>query len=88
MGSSTRLAPYYDKRLSGVLGDARRASGISQQRLADRAGVSIGSIAKLEAGRSVEPGFFLVARVVSALTEALPPTKRTAFQHAVRAYFD
>lgn len=75
------------EHLSEVLSDARTAAGISQQSLAERAGVSIGSVAKLESGRSPEPGFFLVARVVKALSRALPTAQRTALLNAVHAHF-
>lgn len=74
-------------RLSALLRDARTAAGVSQQSLAERAGVSIGSIAKLESARSPEPGFFLVARVVKALCRALPTSERSALLDAVHAHF-
>lgn len=74
-------------RLGSLLGTARRSVGLSQQRLAEQAGVSIGSVAKLEGGRNPEPGFFLVARVVSALSHAMSAPKRSALQADVHAFF-
>lgn len=76
------------EHLSALLSAARADAGISQQSLAERAGVSIGSVAKLESGRSPEPGFFLVARVVKALSQVLPTPQRSALMVAVHAHFD
>jgi transcriptional regulator with XRE-family HTH domain len=60
---------------------------LSQQQLADRAGVSLGSVARLETKRSPEPGFFLIGRVVRVLGSALSEPERRALWADVRATF-
>lgn len=46
---------------------ARRAAGLTQQELADRASVSRPTLEKLENGRSTEIGVALLARILGAL---------------------
>uniref|UniRef100_UPI00406C9FB2 helix-turn-helix domain-containing protein n=1 Tax=Microbacterium sp. LWO13-1.2 TaxID=3135262 RepID=UPI00406C9FB2 len=74
--------------LGTLLGDARRYAGLSQQSLAHSAGVSIGSVAKIEAGRSPEPGFFLVARLAAALSTRLPGKVKQEFTDSLYRYFE
>ncbi|MGV2982073.1 helix-turn-helix domain-containing protein [Microbacterium sp. AGC85] len=76
------------RSLSSLLGDTRREAGLSQQALAQHAGVSIGSVAKIEAGRSPEPGFFLVARLASALSAHLSGKAKQHFAVSLHAYFE
>ena len=53
--------------LSNRLGERRRERGWSQQRLAQEAGVSIGTIRAIETGRIRDPGIFTVHSIVAAL---------------------
>jgi transcriptional regulator with XRE-family HTH domain len=46
---------------------ARRLLNISQQQLATRADVAIGTVRALESGRSVDPSFFTVIAMAEAL---------------------
>lgn len=62
---STHLAQ--SARLRDALRGARRERGISQQDLAVRAGVAIGTVRAVESGRVVEPGFFTVLALADAL---------------------
>jgi DNA-binding XRE family transcriptional regulator len=55
------------ERLREALRGARRQSGISQQDLASRAGVAIGTVRAVESGRVVEPGFFTVLALADVL---------------------
>ena len=54
-------------RLRNALRGAREQHGISQQELASRAGVAIGTVRAVETGRVVEPGFFTVLALADAL---------------------
>lgn len=54
-------------RLRDALRGAREQHGISQQDLATRAGVAIGTVRAVETGRVVEPGFFTVLALAEAL---------------------
>lgn len=73
-------------RLSAVLSAGRRRAKISQQELAQRANISVGSVAKLESGRSPEPGFFLVARMASAISSALREDHQRHFDAEMRTF--
>lgn len=75
------------RQLGALLRASRQAAGMSQQLLAERARVSIAALAKLESGRTPEPGFFFIAQVVSALRVALPGTARTSMLDEVYATF-
>jgi transcriptional regulator with XRE-family HTH domain len=55
-----------------VLGDARRRHGISQARLARRAGTSQAAISEIERG-VVVPSWDTLAGLLLCLGEALPP---------------
>lgn len=55
------------ERLREALRGARRERGLSQQDLAARAGVAIGTVRAVETGRVVEPGFFTVLALAAAL---------------------
>lgn len=50
---------------------ARALSGWTQQRLAEEAHVSIGTVRKLCSGHTPEPGFFIVRKVVAASLTAV-----------------
>jgi transcriptional regulator with XRE-family HTH domain len=45
----------------------REQHGMSQQQLAQQAGVAIGTVRALETRRTVEPGFFTVLALAQAL---------------------
>jgi transcriptional regulator with XRE-family HTH domain len=53
--------------LADLLRKGRLDAGLSQQSLAVKADVSVGSVRKLESKSSPEPGFFLIGRVAGAL---------------------
>lgn len=72
------------EHLRAVLLAARAEAGLSQQRLAQNANVSIGSVTKIEAGRSPEPGFFVIAQISRALRDALPAHARDGFEHELQ----
>jgi transcriptional regulator with XRE-family HTH domain len=69
--------------LSALLSAARRLAGVSQQSLAQGANVSIGSVVKLETGRSPEPGFFVVSRIATTLRQKLTGADRGHFESAL-----
>ncbi|RPE77891.1 MULTISPECIES: helix-turn-helix domain-containing protein [unclassified Frondihabitans] len=73
--------------LADRLQRARVDAGLSQQQLADRAGVSLGSVARLETKRSPEPGFFLIGSVVRVLGAALSEPERRALWADIRVAF-
>lgn len=62
-------SPYQERsvRLREALRNARRRSGLSQQELATRAGLAIGTVRAVESGRVVEPGFFTVLAIADVL---------------------
>lgn len=47
-------------QLAGQLRELRESAGITQERLAAQAGVSIATVRKIETGAVVEPGYFTV----------------------------
>lgn len=55
-------------RLARQLRDLRESAGISQERLAAQAGVGIATVRKIETGAVVEPGYFTVLALMSALS--------------------
>ena len=55
------------RQLAALFADARASSGLTQQDLAVRAGVSLSAVRNLEKWRSPEPGFFLVSRLATVL---------------------
>ncbi|WP_155548610.1 helix-turn-helix domain-containing protein [Amycolatopsis camponoti] len=55
------------ERLAAILKAARQDLGLSQQQLAQAAGVAIGTVRALEGHRTVEPGFFTVLALAQAL---------------------
>jgi transcriptional regulator with XRE-family HTH domain len=55
------------QRLAATLKAARQDLGLSQQQLAQTAGVAIGTVRALEGNRTVEPGFFTVLALARAL---------------------
>lgn len=62
-------SPYLQRssRLRDALRAARRGSGLSQQDLATRAGLAIGTVRAVESGRVIEPGFFTVLAIADVL---------------------
>ena len=61
------------RQLSLAIYSERKALEMSQQTLTERAGVAMGTVRKIESGRSPEPGFFIVGRICWALM-SLPDT--------------
>lgn len=53
--------------LRNVVKERRTELGLSQQAVAVRAGVAIGTVRALESGRTVDPGLFTVITIVEAL---------------------
>lgn len=56
-------AEHLATRLRGI----REERGLSQERLAAEAGLSVATIRKIEKGAVVEPGFFTVLSIADAL---------------------
>jgi transcriptional regulator with XRE-family HTH domain len=54
--------------LSRLLADARRRRSMSQEALARAADVSVESVRKIERGVIPTPGFFVIAKICSALS--------------------
>lgn len=71
-------SPYRERseRLIEALRAARLGADLSQQELAERARVSIGTVRAIETGRTVEPGYFTVL----ALAETLHLDLATAWE--------
>lgn len=70
------------ERLAARLREIREEHGLSQEKLAARAGLSVATIRKIEKGAVVEPGFFTVLSIAEALGVTAddlatpPPTAR------------
>jgi transcriptional regulator with XRE-family HTH domain len=54
-------------RLAARLRELRIDKGITQERLATKAGVAIATVRKIETGAVVEPGYFTVMALIEAL---------------------
>jgi ribosome-binding protein aMBF1 (putative translation factor) len=54
-------------RLASRLRSLRHARGMTQEQLAARAQVAVSTLRKIESGRVVEPGYFTVLSLASAL---------------------
>jgi transcriptional regulator with XRE-family HTH domain len=54
-------------RLAGQLRGQREAAGVTQERLAAAAGVALSTVRKIETGAVVEPGYFTVLALMTAL---------------------
>ena len=70
--------------LAALLRKGRLDAGLSQQGLAAKADVSVGSVRKLESQGSPEPGFFLIGRVAGALSAELPTTASARLRRDVQ----
>lgn len=57
-------------RLAGQLRELRENAGITQERLAVQAGVSIATVRKIETGAVVEPGYFTVMALMGVFGTA------------------
>jgi transcriptional regulator with XRE-family HTH domain len=57
-------------RLAGQLRELRESAGITQERLAALAGVSIATVRKIETGAVVEPGYFTVMALMAVFGTA------------------
>ena len=53
--------------LAGQLRELRESAGITQERLAAQAGVSIATVRKIETGAVIEPGYFTVMALMALL---------------------
>lgn len=53
--------------LAGKLRERRESAGITQERLASMANVGIATVRKIETGVVIEPGYFTVIALMSAL---------------------
>jgi len=62
--ANSRYAPQA-ARLAGQLRELRENAGITQERLAAQAGVSIATVRKIETGAVMEPGYFTVMALMS-----------------------
>jgi transcriptional regulator with XRE-family HTH domain len=62
--ANSRYAPQA-ARLAEQLRGLRENAGITQERLAAQAGVSIATVRKIETGAVVEPGYFTVMALMS-----------------------
>ncbi|MDQ2787823.1 MAG: helix-turn-helix domain-containing protein, partial [Chloroflexota bacterium] len=71
------MAASEDQTFGERLRQHRRAAGLSQEALAERAGLSVAAIAALERGRRTRPHPDTVALLATAL--ALPPPDRVTF---------
>jgi len=77
IGGPAATAPF-----GALLRRLRHVAGLSQEALAERAGLSVDGIAALERGRRAAPHADTLARLADAL--ALAPEERTAFIAAAR----
>jgi transcriptional regulator with XRE-family HTH domain len=75
-------------QLAGQLRELRESAGITQERLAAEAGVSIATVRKIETGVVVEPGYFTVMALMGVLgisPDDLPlPADRPAQERRIR----
>lgn len=62
--------------LASQLRAARLAQGLSQERLAQQAHVSLSTLRKIESGQVIEPGFFTVTALLRALHLSLGELER------------
>ena len=53
--------------LARNLRDRREAADLTQEQLATRAGVCVSTVRKIERGEVVEPGYFTIKAIVTAL---------------------
>jgi transcriptional regulator with XRE-family HTH domain len=62
-------SPYAERsrRLSAWLRSLREGAGLSQEELARRADVTLATLRKLEAGKIVNPGHFIIMALLGAL---------------------
>ena len=72
------MVPYKQSTFGSILRRFRLAAGLSQEELAERSGLSIGSISSLERGIRRAPYRHTVAQLVAAL--GLPPLERALFE--------
>jgi len=54
-------------RLAARLRGLRERAGLSQERLAARAGVAVSTVRKIETGAVAEPGYFTIMSLLAAL---------------------
>jgi predicted ATPase/transcriptional regulator with XRE-family HTH domain len=73
-------------RFADVLRRYRMAAGMSQDTLAERAGISVESIGKLERGKYTVPRFSTVSLLADALS--LTPEQRASLLAAARPFID
>ena len=66
----------------------RELTGMSQEQLANRAGVSQGALSRLEAGRAVHTPLIVVMKVNTAMRAALAALPREALSEELRAIMD
>lgn len=74
------------RALHTILLEGRKQAGLTQQQLAQNAGVSIGTVRKLETGGSLEPGFFVVGDITGVISQELAtfsPAAASRFAEAV-----
>lgn len=78
--ASRESSRYRDhaRHLASTLKTARQRQALSQQELAQRANVAIGTVRAIEAGRTVEPGFFTVLALAHALDMDMPTLLQAA----------
>jgi transcriptional regulator with XRE-family HTH domain len=62
--ANSRYAPQA-ARLADQLRQLRENAGITQERLAAEAGVSVATVRKIETGKVVEPGYFTVMALIA-----------------------
>jgi transcriptional regulator with XRE-family HTH domain len=58
------------RRLAARLRRLREQAGLSQEQLAARAQVAVGTVRKIETGAVVEPGYFTIRALLQALGAA------------------
>ena len=80
------MASSGTSRFADLLRRYRMAAGMSQDRLAERAGLSVESIGKLERGKYTVPRFSTVSLLADALS--LTPEQRASLLAAARPFSD